>query len=47
MIETIKLLLNQNNGGLTLVPIHLGTLILLFGDDRSDFVGLSQSETIS
>lgn len=47
MIETIKLLLNQNNGGLTLVPMHLGTLILLFGDDRSDFVGLSQSETIS
>lgn len=35
--------MNQNNGGLIFVPIHLGTLIFLFGD-RSDFVGLSQSE---
>mgnify|MGYP006948856631 CR=1 FL=1 len=45
--ETIKLLLNQNKGGRILFPMHLGTLIFLFGDDRSDFVGLSQSETIS
>lgn len=47
MKEMIKLLLNQNKGGLILFPMHLGTLIFLLGDDLSDLVGLSQSETIS
>jgi hypothetical protein len=46
-MKTIKLLLNQNNGGLTLFPKHLGTLIFLFGDYRSDLLGLSQSVRIS
>jgi hypothetical protein len=39
-----KIIKNQKRGGLMLAPMNLGSFNCLFGDDRSDRVGLEHSE---